>query len=188
MQSFRSSSSKSLERQPAFTSGVGERGGFDLILGNPPWLKVEWNEAGILGERNPVFAVRKISASDLAQLRAEAFAQFPGLQADWLQELEEAEGTQAFLNAVQNYPLLKGVQTNLYKCFMPLAWDLASAQGVAGLLPLRVDMDAGVRRIAIRTPRGRDIMAACGQLKSESEKLRASARRKLAAGDAEAIA
>ncbi len=40
----------------------------------------------------------------------------------------------------------------------------------------------------IRTPRGRDILAACGQLKSESEKLRASARRKLAAGDAEAIA
>lgn len=33
----------------------------------------------------------------------------------------------------------------------------------------------------IRTPRGRDILAACGQLKSESEKLRASARRKAAA-------
>ena len=33
----------------------------------------------------------------------------------------------------------------------------------------------------IRTPRGRDILAACGQLRSESEKLRASARRKLAA-------
>jgi 23S rRNA (adenine2503-C2)-methyltransferase len=32
----------------------------------------------------------------------------------------------------------------------------------------------------IRTPRGRDILAACGQLKSESEKLRASARRKAA--------
>ena len=35
----------------------------------------------------------------------------------------------------------------------------------------------------IRTPRGRDILAACGQLKSESEKLRASARRKIAAAD-----
>jgi 23S rRNA (adenine2503-C2)-methyltransferase len=33
----------------------------------------------------------------------------------------------------------------------------------------------------IRTPRGRDILAACGQLKSESEKLRASARRQQAA-------
>jgi 23S rRNA (adenine2503-C2)-methyltransferase len=33
----------------------------------------------------------------------------------------------------------------------------------------------------IRTPRGRDILAACGQLKSESEKVRASALRKAAA-------
>lgn len=41
----------------------------------------------------------------------------------------------------------------------------------------------------IRTPRGRDILAACGQLKSESEKLRASARRKLEAGaSSEAVA
>lgn len=111
-----------------------QRGGFDLILGNPPWLKVEWNESGILGERNPVFAVRKISASDLAKLRAEAFAQFPGLQADWTDELQEAEGTQNFLNAVQNYPLLQGMKANLYKCFMPLAWGLTSAQGVTGLL------------------------------------------------------
>jgi 23S rRNA (adenine2503-C2)-methyltransferase len=39
----------------------------------------------------------------------------------------------------------------------------------------------------IRTPRGRDILAACGQLKSESEKVRASARRK-ATPDAEAAA
>ena len=35
----------------------------------------------------------------------------------------------------------------------------------------------------IRTPRGRDILAACGQLKSESEKVRASVRRKAAAGE-----
>jgi len=36
----------------------------------------------------------------------------------------------------------------------------------------------------IRTPRGRDILAACGQLKSESEKIRASTRRRLQAADA----
>lgn len=117
-----------------FADVLLQRGGFDLILGNPPWLKVEWNEAGILGEQNPVFAVRKISASDLAKLRAQAFADFFGLQAAWSEELQEAEGTQNFLNAVQNYPLLKGVQTNLYKCFMPLAWGLNSAHGVTGLL------------------------------------------------------
>ena len=31
-------------------------------------------------------------------------------------------------------------------------------------------------RSPVRTPRGRDILAACGQLKSETEKLRARAR------------
>jgi 23S rRNA (adenine2503-C2)-methyltransferase len=37
----------------------------------------------------------------------------------------------------------------------------------------------------IRTPRGRDILAACGQLKSESEKVRASVRRKAERAEAE---
>lgn len=110
------------------------RGGFDLILGNPPWLKVEWNEAGVLGEYNPLFAIRRFSATELAHKRSAAFGQFASLQAAWTDELQEAEGTQNFLNAVQNYPLLKGVQANLYKCFMPLAWGLNGPLGVTGLL------------------------------------------------------
>ncbi len=117
-----------------FADVLLQRGGFDLILGNPPWLKVTWNEAGILGEKNPMFALRKVSASELAKLRKQSFEDFPGLQAAWTYEYQEAEGTQNFLNAMQNYPLLKGMPANLYKCFMPLAWRLNSAQGVAGLL------------------------------------------------------
>ena len=92
-----------------FADVLLQRGGFDLILGNPPWLKVEWNEAGILGEKNPVFAIRKISASDLAKLRARGLrATFPACRRRGPQNLQEAEGTQNFLNAVQNYPLLEG--------------------------------------------------------------------------------
>lgn len=117
-----------------FADVLIQRGGFDLILGNPPWLKVEWNEAGVIGEFKPQFAIRKTSASDLADLRAAAFAELPGLKADWTQEFQEAEGTQNFLNAVQNYPLLKGTPANLYKCFLPLAWRLNSVRGVTGLL------------------------------------------------------
>lgn len=117
-----------------FADIFAQRGGFDLVLGNPPWLKVEWNEAGILGEANPLVAIRKLSATELAQQRRAAFAQFPRLQADWTAELEEAEATQNYLNAQQNYPLLKGVQTNLYKCFMPVGWMLAGQRGVVGFL------------------------------------------------------
>lgn len=117
-----------------FADVFARRGGFDLVLGNPPWLKVEWNEAGILGEANPLVAIRKLNATELAQQRSAAFAEFPQLQGDWTSELEEAEATQNYLNAKQNYPLLKGVQTNLYKCFMPLGWMLAGQRGVVGYL------------------------------------------------------
>jgi len=118
----------------AFADIFASRGGFDLVLGNPPWLKVTWNEAGILGEVNPLFAIRKLNANEIAKLRADAFARFHGLQDSWTSELEESEATQNFLNATQNYPLLKGMQTNLYKCFMPQGWKLSSKTGVAGFL------------------------------------------------------
>jgi hypothetical protein len=110
------------------------RGGFDLVLGNPPWIKVEWKESGVLGDHNPLSNLRRHSASQLARLRADVFERYPGLREAWLAELEGAEATQAFLNATQNYPLFKGVQTNLYKCFLPQAWRIGSARGVAGFL------------------------------------------------------
>ncbi|MGD9973468.1 MAG: helicase-related protein [Desulfatirhabdiaceae bacterium] len=57
-----------------------------------------------------------------------------GVLADYLSEYEEFEGAQNFLNALQNYPLLKGQQTNLYKCFITRAWDLVNSNGAAGFL------------------------------------------------------
>ena len=117
-----------------FADVFARHGGFDLVLGNPPWLKVEWNEAGILGEANPLVAIRKLSAAELAQQRSAAFAQFPTLQSDWTAELEEAEATQNYLNAQQNYPLLKGMKANLYKCFIPVGWMLSGQRGVVGYL------------------------------------------------------
>ena len=95
------------------------RGGFDLVLGNPPWVKVRWEESGVLGDYNPLFILRGYSASDLAKLRDVAIDRYDGLRESWFDELEQAEATQAFLSAEQNYPLLAGQQTNLYKCFLP---------------------------------------------------------------------
>ncbi|WP_295577167.1 N-6 DNA methylase, partial [uncultured Lamprocystis sp.] len=77
-------------------------GGFDLILGNPPWLKVEWEEKGILGEADPRIAIRKLSASDLARRRAALFEERPDMPAAWVDEFCEQAGMQAFLNAGQN--------------------------------------------------------------------------------------
>ena len=117
-----------------FADVFKDKGGFDIMLGNPPWLKVEWNESGILGDYNPAFIIKKLSATQLRQERANAFDHYPQLRQDWFTELEGSEGTQNFLNAVQTYPELAGQKANLYKCFLPQAWRWGNAQGVSGFL------------------------------------------------------
>ncbi len=117
-----------------FADVFADRGGFDIMLGNPPWLKVEWNEGGVLGDYNPQFVLGKLSATKLRDEREAAFARSPELEKAWFSELEEAEGTQNFLNADQNYPELAGQKANLYKCFLPQAWRWGNSSGVSGFL------------------------------------------------------
>jgi hypothetical protein len=142
----------------AFADIFAKRGGFDITLGNPPWRKVEWQEAGILGDHNPRFVLHKLSATQLTVEREAAFERSPDLQSAWFAELAEAEGSQAFLNSTQNYPQLKGVQTNLYKCFLPRAWANVNGQGVSGFLhPEGIYDDpkgGGFRREVYRRLRG----------------------------------
>lgn len=114
-----------------FADLFSRRGGFDLVLGNPPWLKVEWNEGGVMGDVEPLFVLRKLSAAKLAEKRQEVMEKY-GLRSGYFSAYEEAAGTQNFLNGEQNYPLLKGMQTNLYKCFLPQAWDILRVQGTGG--------------------------------------------------------
>lgn len=118
----------------AFADIFRERGGFDLILGNPPWIKVEWSSGDVLGDADPQFIIRKLSAPQLTKLREATFERIPALKTAWTDEYQEAEGTQNFLNAHQNYPLLAGQKANLYKCFLPRAWANGSAKGVSGFL------------------------------------------------------
>jgi hypothetical protein len=134
-----------------FADIFSTHGGFDLVLGNPPWLRVKFEEAGVLGEANPLVAIRNLSAADLARQRSEAFTQFLELKADWVAELEEAEASQNYLNANQNYRLLKGMKANLYKCFLPLGWMLTNHQGFVGYLHPEGPYD---------DPKGRDLREA----------------------------
>jgi hypothetical protein len=116
-----------------FADLFAERGGFDLVLGNPPWIKVEWNESGVMGDVQPMFVLRGLSASKMAQLRVETLEKY-NLRSGYLAAFEEADGTQNFLNALQNYSLLKGSQSNLYKCFLPQAWMVGRKDGVSGFV------------------------------------------------------
>lgn len=108
------------------------RGGFDVVLGNPPWIKVEWSEQSLLSDFDPRFAIRKLSAKQTADQREAVFAALPQARADYLSECVAIEGMGEFLNARQNYAVLEGQKANLYKCFLPLVWQIGC--GVQALL------------------------------------------------------
>jgi hypothetical protein len=108
------------------------RGGFDLILGNPPWIKVQWNEQAMLSDYDPRFVIRDLSAHETSERRSAVFEAMPSVMVEYVVECAAQEGTQAFLNATQNFHLLKGVQSNLVRCFLPVVWRLGA--GVQALL------------------------------------------------------
>lgn len=110
-----------------------ERGGFDLVIGNPPWLKMTWNEQAMLSDKNPMFAVKKLNAAQTASIRNNELKN-EALRASYMSEYTSMSGTQNYLNAVENYKLLKGQQTNLYKCFIPLAWMIGQKCGISAFV------------------------------------------------------
>ena len=110
-----------------------ERGGFDLVIGNPPWIKVEWKEQGVLSDKNPIFSVKNLSSTIIEEQRDQVLENRNTYKA-YFNEYVSVSGEQSFLNSVQNYPYLKGQQTNLYKCFLPQAWFYGNKDGVSAFV------------------------------------------------------
>ena len=111
-----------------------ERGGFDLVVGNPPWIKVEWSEGGVLGDADPRLVFDKLTASQLTKLRAAAFTRHPELRGLYLAEFEQTDGTQNFLNAGVNCPVLGGNAANLYRSFLLLPELIGHVNAACGWL------------------------------------------------------
>ncbi len=116
-----------------FADLFDERGGFDLIIGNPPWVKITWNEQSVLADKNPLFAVKNYTATQTVSIRTAELLKIK-TRALYYSEYAEMSGIQNFTNATQNYSLLKKQQTNLYKCFLPQAWDFGTKRGVAAFI------------------------------------------------------
>ncbi|OBX24713.1 hypothetical protein LX77_03609 [Gelidibacter algens] len=110
-----------------------ERGGFDVIVGNPPWLKLQFEEKGIMGESFPELEIRKISAPKIRKLQEE-FLRVEIQKEAYFNEYIAVESAATFMNGHQNYPLLKGQQTNLYKCVLENGFSLMSMNGFMGLI------------------------------------------------------
>ncbi len=117
-----------------FADIFADNSGFDFILGNPPWVKVEWQEGNVLGDVEPLFELRNFSANQLTRLREKSFEKYHKLRAEYFSVYEKLDGIQAFISGYQNYPFLKGVQTNLYKCFLPQSWLFSNKYGVQGFI------------------------------------------------------
>src|SRR5262249_42669896 len=110
-----------------------KRGGFDVIVGNPPWARPAWNETDVLGDIDPGFVVRGLSAS-------ETRTALPGLlskDADrkgFLTAYATAKGAMTATGSEVMNPFAGGGQNNLYRCFIDLGFRLVSPTGYIALI------------------------------------------------------
>ena len=116
-----------------FADVFDENGGFDLVIGNPPWIKYKWNEMSVLSDCQPLFAIKDFSAPKIKALKMEVLENQNSLL-QYIDEYTSVQGTLSFLNSSQNYSMLSGVQTNLYKCFLPKAWEIGNSTGVSAFV------------------------------------------------------
>ncbi|MGA5758833.1 class I SAM-dependent DNA methyltransferase [Nonomuraea bangladeshensis] len=108
--------------------------GFDLQVGNPPWVRPRWIEAPILAEIEPWFSmVENASTDEWVSRKSEVLAAVPGLSF-YLNELVVNLGMLEFLGSAATYRLLEGTQPDLYRAFMCRVWLNLGRLGTAGLI------------------------------------------------------
>jgi hypothetical protein len=122
--------------QLEFLDVFWERGGFDLIAGNPPWLKIEFEEKDIISEKKPEVYIRNNSAPEVKKLRESSLSQFEEIKEIYYSELIEVSCLSAFLGSTQNYPFQSGQSqaSNLYKGILENSFSMISPNGYIGLV------------------------------------------------------
>lgn len=113
---------------------AGESGGFDLQVGNPPWVRPRWNESLVLAEREPWFELEEQISTSVKEERRDDLLKTPAAASYVLGEITDNAGQVAFYGSPQVYPLLGGTQPDLYRAFMCQVWDHASVRGTTGFL------------------------------------------------------
>lgn len=113
---------------------VFQRGGFDLQLGNPPWVRPRSEVQSLLAEGDPWWQLAvKPSQIQLDQKRATTLA-LDGIADLVVESTSETAATIEYLGASANYPHLEGLQPDLYRCFMERTWANGAPRGVIGLI------------------------------------------------------
>ncbi|PSK99022.1 hypothetical protein CLV63_104246 [Murinocardiopsis flavida] len=113
---------------------VFARGGFDIQVGNPPWVRPRWDESAVLAESDPWFKLVEKPSLEVKQQRKASVLGSSSISHRLLDERTGTSGMVAFFSSEQVYPLVTGTQPDVYRCFMIRTWGNAALVGVVGLL------------------------------------------------------
>ncbi|MFJ7777801.1 Eco57I restriction-modification methylase domain-containing protein [Streptomyces yangpuensis] len=125
-------------------AGTGWAGGFDAVVGNPPWERVKLQEQEFFAQRDPRIAEAKNAAARkrlIAELRddrdgARLYAEFEAAK-------RRAEGESHFLRSSDRFPLTGRGDINTYAVFTETDRALTGPRGRTGVIvPTGIATDA----------------------------------------------
>ncbi|WP_416383098.1 DNA methyltransferase [Nocardia cyriacigeorgica] len=115
-------------------AAVFARGGFDLQAGNPPWVRPDWDEAGVLAEYDPWWRLAHKPSEAEKRRKAEEALAVPEVRQMFLDERAAQAAQAAHLGSGVDRPALAGLQPDLYRCFMERTWRSVSNTGIISLI------------------------------------------------------
>ncbi len=108
------------------------KGGFDVVLGNPPWEKVQPEERGFFIWSRPDIATS--TGSNRKKLLKDLERQHSALWKSWITHKAEIEGFGNFIRASQKYSLSSVGNLNTSVIFVDLCFSLISSSGQVGII------------------------------------------------------
>ena len=112
---------------------VFARGGFDVVLGNPPWERIKLQEQEFFATREPAIANAR-NAAARKKLIAALPATNPVLWKDWTSATRVAQGQSHFVRQSGRYPLCGKGDVNTYALFAEHNWNVVGPRGRAGFV------------------------------------------------------
>jgi hypothetical protein len=133
--------------QLEFLEVFWERGGFDLIAGNPPWLKVVFETRNVLCEFDPQIIISNKTA---AEVEENLVNNVQAVKIALINEEIEITSLACFMGGAQNYFQLVKQQADLYKAILVNSLNLGNPNGFIGLIhPQTVFEDTKGHRMRI---------------------------------------